>query len=114
MTLPEFSNAEQCEPAGFVALSRFAVANGMEADVRSAFQSRPHTVDDVDGFLRMEVIQPEDDATEFWLLTFWTDEDSFRRWHRSHLYSDAHAGIPKGLKLVRGRTQVRYFTHVCS
>lgn len=106
------SHTEQ--PHGFVALSCFTVANGMEAEVRAAFETRPHAVDQVEGFLRLEVIQPAEDSSEFWLLTFWTNEDSFKRWHRSHQYSDSHAGIPKGLKLVRGRTQVRYFNHVCS
>lgn len=95
--------------APFVALSCFAVANGMEAEVRQAFRARPHSVDGVAGFLRMEVMQPAEDASEFWLMTFWTDEESFRAWHRSHRYADAHAGIPKGLKLVRGRTRIRYF-----
>lgn len=99
---------------GFAALSCFTVANGMEADVREAFRARPHAVDDVEGFLRLEVIQPAENPSEFWLLTFWTDEVCYRRWHRSHHYSDSHAGIPKGLKLVRGRTEIRYFSHVCS
>lgn len=97
----------------FVALSCFAVANGMEAAVREAFLERPHHVDKVAGFLRMDVIQPVEDNCEFWLMTHWTDEASFKRWHRSHEYGDSHAGIPKGLKLVRGRTQIRYFNHVC-
>lgn len=101
-------------PKGFVALSCFSVANGMEAQVREAFRARPHAVDEVEGFVRMEVIQPAEDSSEFWLLTYWTDEACFRRWHRSHLYSESHAGIPKGLKLVRGRTEIRYFNHVCS
>lgn len=100
--------------AGFVALSRFAVANDMEAEVRQAFLARPRLVDQVEGFVRMEVIQPCDDGTEFWLITYWTNEASYRAWHRGHQYSDSHAGIPKGLKLVKGRTRVSYFTHVCS
>ncbi len=99
---------------GFVAISRFAVANGMQAEVLAAFRNRPHQVDEVEGFVRMDVVQPEEDAAEFWLITYWEDEASYRKWHRSHAYSDSHVGIPKGLKLVRGRTQIRYFTHVCS
>ena len=101
-------------PAGFVALSRFAVANAMEADVREAFLARPRLVDGARGFVRMDVMQPCDDSTEFWLVTYWTDETSFREWHRSHEYSDSHAGIPRGLKLVKGRTEISYFHHVCS
>jgi len=35
--------------------------------------------------------------------------EDFTRWHHSHAYRDSHKGIPKGLKLVRGETEIRYF-----
>jgi heme-degrading monooxygenase HmoA len=98
----------------FVALSRFAVANGMTAQVKQAFVDRPHLVDDAPGFLRMEVISPVDEPDEIWLLTYWSDEESFKTWHKSHTYHESHKGIPKGLKLVPKSTQVRYFEYVCS
>jgi heme-degrading monooxygenase HmoA len=100
--------------AGYVAYSRFVVANGMREDVRDAFRRRPGLVEGAPGFLRMEVISPLDRPEEFWLITFWTDETSFRAWHKSHTYSDSHAGIPKGLKLVRGETLIKGFEHVTS
>ena len=99
---------------GFAAISRFVIANGMTADVRKAFRNRPHLVDDVPGFVDMRVLSPADCPDEIWLLTFWTDARSFREWHRSHLYHDSHAGIPAGLKLVRGETWIREFEHGCS
>ena len=60
---------------GFVALSRFVIANGMTAEVKAAFRNHPH---------------------------------------ESHLHDDSHRGIPKGLKLVPGETQMSRFEHVCS
>ena len=101
------------EPApGFVALSRFVVANGMESEVKTAFRNRPHLVDGASGYLRMEVISPLERPEELWLITVWTDEASFAAWHHSHLYRGAHAGIPKGLKLVPKETELRRFEHV--
>lgn len=100
--------------AGYVAYSRFVVANGMNEEVRQAFRNRPGLVDGAPGFLRMEVISPLDRPEEFWLITFWKDEVSFRTWHRGHAYSESHAGIPKGLKLARGETVVKGFEHVTS
>jgi len=79
----------------------------MEEEVRRAFQSRPHLVDDAPGFCRMEVLQPLDRPEEFWLMTWWTDEASFVNWHRSHEYHVSHAGIPKGLKLVPQSVEIR-------
>jgi heme-degrading monooxygenase HmoA len=99
---------------GFVALSKFVVANDMTASVKASFRGRPHLVDDAPGYLRMEVISPVDRPDEIWLMTFWTDEASFRAWHHSHLYHASHKGIPAGLKLVPGETQVRGFDHVAS
>lgn len=99
---------------GFVALSKFVVANGMTAEVKRAFAERPHLVDGAPGFVRMDVLSPSDCPDEIWLVTFWLDEESFRVWHHSHLYHESHRGIPKGLKLVPKSAQIRYFEYVSS
>ena len=98
----------------FVVLSRFVIANGMSAEVKSAFCVRPHLVDDAPGYSRMEVISPLDRPEEIWLLTFWTDEASFRAWHHSHQYHESHKRMPKGIKLVTGETSISHFEHVSS
>ncbi len=96
----------------FVASSRFVVRNGMEAEVRLAFLSRPRLVDNAPGFQRMEVLQPVDKPDEFWLMTWWTDETSFRDWHKSQDYRESHAGIPKGLKLTPGSIEMRHLVRI--
>ena len=85
-----------------------------EAEVRRAFANRSHLVDGTPGFVRLEVLAPLDDPREIWLLTYWSDEASFQEWHRGHLHKEAHKGIPRGLKLIPGRTEIRHFEHVCS
>jgi heme-degrading monooxygenase HmoA len=99
---------------GFVALSRFVVANGLTPEVKRAFNERPHLVDGAPGFVRMDVLSPSDNPDEIWLVTFWRDEESFRVWHHSHEYHESHRGIPKGLKLVPKSAQLRYFEYVSS
>lgn len=98
----------------FVALSQFAVANGMTDQVKEAFRRRPQLVDGADGFVKLDVISPHDRPDEIWLITYWTDEASYRTWHRSHLHREAHKGIPKGLKLDAKSTKLRFFEHICS
>jgi heme oxygenase (mycobilin-producing) len=98
--------------ATFLALSKFKVGNGRQDDVLEAFLRRPHLVDEAEGFVRMDVVSPTADDAEFWLLTWWQDEESFRRWHHSHLYRDSHAGIPKGLKLVPEATELLTFRYI--
>lgn len=98
----------------YVSISRFRVRNGMENDVAGAFRARPHLVDDASGFLRMDVLSPAEDSSEFWLVTYWTDEESFRAWHGGHTFRDSHAAIPKGLKLDPEATELRGFRYVAS
>ncbi len=98
--------------SSFVVLSKFAVANGMTSQIKTAFRDRPHKVDEADGFLRMEVISPLDASNEIWLITFWRDEACFKSWHHSHLYQESHAGIPKGLKLIPKSVNIRCFEGV--
>ena len=97
-----------------VAMSRFVVANGMVHDVKQAFRERPHLVDRAPGFIRMEVLSPRDAPEEIWLMTWWRDEPSFHAWHGSQDHKLAHAGIPRGLKLVPGETQLRFLERVSS
>lgn|GEM_PF-362159 len=112
-------SASQTIPAGdsgtgFVALSKFVIANGMTPEVKQAFLDRPHLVDDAPGFIRMDVISPIDTPDEIWLITFWRDEESYRIWHRSHAYRSSHEGIPKGLRLDPKETSIRLFAYVSS
>jgi heme-degrading monooxygenase HmoA len=93
----------------FIAMSRFTIGNDMAAEVRAAFQARPHLVDSAPGFAGMEVMSPLQNAKEIWLLTRWTDEASYKAWHRGHTYHEAHAAIPKGLKLVPKSAEILLF-----
>lgn len=109
-------HADSCRAAGaeLVVVSRFTVANGTTEEVKRAFVSRPHLVDSVSGFVRMDVISPMDCPDEIWLLTYWTDEQSYRRWHRGHEYHESHKQIPRGVKLVPRSAEVRLFQLVAS
>lgn len=98
----------------YVSISRFRVRNGMEKDVAAAFRGRPHLVEQTPGFVRMDVLSPATDPAEFWLMTYWTDEQSFRTWHRSHAFRESHAYIPGGLKLDPTATELRAFHYVAS
>jgi heme-degrading monooxygenase HmoA len=93
----------------FVALSRFTIRNGMAEEVRNAFSARPHLVDEAHGFLGMQVMSPVENPAEIWLVTRWTNEQSYRTCHKSHSYHESHNGIPKGLKLGPKSTEIRFF-----
>lgn len=81
----------------------------MTEEVYKAFLQRPHKVDKEQGFIRMEVMRPIDIPEEFWLITYWHDQESWRTWYRGHKYKDSHSGIPKGLKLAPEHTEISHF-----
>ena len=64
-------------------ISRFRVRNGMEEEVRQAFLNRPRLVEKAPGFCGLDVLTDTTDPSVFLLLTRWSDEESFRAWHRS-------------------------------
>lgn len=105
------SDTSQCL---FVALSRFTVRNGKTESVREAFKQRPRLVDNAAGFVRMDVISPMDLPNEFWLITYWLERAHYDAWHRSELHRASKRKIPKGLKLLPGGTEVRFFEHLTS
>ena len=89
-----------------VVVSRFRVANGLEAEVERAFRDRPRAVEQAPGFLWLEVCVDTADRAVFYLITRWTDLDAFERWHHSPAHRESHELIPKGLKLDAAWTQL--------
>lgn len=98
----------------FAAISKFVIANDMAVPVKEVFRNRPHSVDHAPGFIKLDVLSPEENPQEIWLITYWSDRASFETWHKSHEYRQSHAGIPKGLKLVPKSWNLTYFEHVAS
>lgn len=87
-------------------VSRFRVGNGVEEEIAEAFAGRPRMVEHAPGFLGMEVYRPLDDPAAFHLVTRWTDEASYRDWHRSDARRESQSSIPKGLKLDPAHTRI--------
>jgi heme-degrading monooxygenase HmoA len=110
--MPERINVKA--PFGFVALSRFTVANGVEQQVKEAFRNRPHLVENASGFLRLDVLSPLENQNEIWLLTYWDSEASFQAWHASHAFQKAHRALPKGVKLDPKATRLTFLEHIAS
>jgi heme-degrading monooxygenase HmoA len=95
-----------------VAMSRFRVTNHREMDVRQAFLNRPRLVDDQAGFLGMDVFQDRADGAIFYLITRWSDVDSFQSWHSGPEHKRSHERMPKGLKLDSNYTELRILERV--
>lgn len=99
----------------FVVLSKFAIANEEAIKpTKQAFKNRPHLVDQVKGFVRMDVLSPQEASNEIWLITYWQTKEDYQVWHSSPAYKQAHAQIPAGLKLVSHSAEIQFLEHLCS
>lgn len=65
----------------FQVVSRFGSKSDMEKAVRSALLDRPRSVDDIRGFLGIEVITEPDATASFAFVTNWTDAGHYLVWH---------------------------------
>lgn len=90
----------------FLVVSRFRVQEGLADAVRGAFFDRPQLVDHAPGFLGMEVFTDSADPSVFHLVTRWTDQASFDRWHKSEAYHVSVQHLPKGMKIVAGTVEL--------
>ncbi len=95
-----------------VVMSRFRVINGMEGDVERAFAERPHLVDAAPGFLGLETLVDQNDPCVFYLMTRWSDIESFEHWHGGADHRASHKFIPRGLRLDPAFTTVWYLRQI--
>jgi heme-degrading monooxygenase HmoA len=89
-----------------LAVSRFKVMNGREVDVKEAFFNRRIWWTMCRVFWEWKHFTETENKVAFYLITRWTDQDSFRRWHSSPAHHQSHRGMPKGLRLDPAFTRI--------
>jgi heme-degrading monooxygenase HmoA len=94
---------------GFVVLSTYLVADDAAAEARDALRKRGHPFELASGFVRMEILSPCERPGELWLVTLWTDRESYSAWHRAYSHREAPLGAAEGLTLQRDETLIREF-----
>ena len=87
----------------FIAMNRFQVARGREADFERVWASRDSRLGQVPGFIEFHLLRgPEsDDHTLYASHTVWASREAFEAWTRSEHFRAAHkdAGDNRGLYL---------------
>ncbi|WP_435358806.1 antibiotic biosynthesis monooxygenase family protein [Haloarchaeobius sp. DFWS5] len=77
----------------FVVANRIPVAQGHEDAFEERFEKRAKTVDQREGFVRLEVLRPVD-ADHYVVLTYWESEDAFEAWTQSEDFRESHSDRP--------------------
>jgi heme-degrading monooxygenase HmoA len=87
----------------FIAMNRFRIRPGHEADFETIWRERDSHLDGVPGFRQFELLRgPErDDHTLYASHTLWESRQAFEDWTRSEAFRAAHrsAGEDKGMYL---------------
>jgi heme-degrading monooxygenase HmoA len=84
----------------FVAMNRFKIAAGREADFENAWRERESYLDGVPGFVQFALLK-SDTPGEYISHTIWRDREAFLAWTQSEAFVRAHrqgsvAGIVDG------------------
>lgn len=76
-----------------VVSNRIPVAKGHEKEFEERFQGRAKLVENMPGFVRLEVMRPVK-SDYYVVLTHWNDEPSFHTWTESPEFKEAHRNRP--------------------
>ena len=71
-----------------VVSNRLQVAKGHEADFEKRFEGRARLVENMPGFVRLEILRPVK-SDYYIVLTHWQDEASFQAWTNSAEFKEA-------------------------
>ena len=81
----------------YVSLSRLRVDGSNASRLVSAFRRRAHLVDNIDGFVDLEVWQSDRRDGEIVMVSRWRDRQAFTAYMKSDEHAISHGRIPPDL-----------------
>lgn len=98
----------------YIAMNRFKVAKGNEAEFEEVWASRQTYLDDVPGFIEFALLRgPErEDHTLYASHSIWATQEDFKRWTTSEAFRRAHANAGKNKPLTIGHPEFEGFAAV--
>jgi heme-degrading monooxygenase HmoA len=96
----------------FIAMNRFKVRKGSEADFEAVWLNREVHLDGVPGFVEFHLLRgPErDDHVLYSSHTVWASEQHFLDWTRSEAFRAAHRGAGGNKPLYLDHPELEGFT----
>ena len=98
----------------YIAMHRFRVTQGNEADFEEIWLNRDSFLQNEPGFVEFHMLRgPEKDGITLYAShTVWADEAAFLNWTRSQSFRDAHRGAGSRKSLYDGHPQFEGFTTI--
>jgi heme-degrading monooxygenase HmoA len=79
-----------------IVMNRITVAEGREQDFEQTFVERDRAVDQMTGFIDLQVLRPSQGRT-YVVMTRWNSLEAFEAWTRSEAFLSAHRKQSPGL-----------------
>jgi heme-degrading monooxygenase HmoA len=95
----------------FIAMNRFKVALGSEAEFEQVWMSRESHLHTVPGFVEFHLLRGpvREDHALYASHTIWRDKGDFEAWTRSDAFRQAHRGAGQSKPLYLGPPQFEGF-----
>ena len=76
-----------------VKINKLSVQEGMGEELERRFKNNSEKLNEVPGFISFELLRPTSGGTEYFAMTHWQDEESFRHVVRDKPVVSASEGI---------------------
>lgn len=95
----------------FIAMNRFRVRRGSEADFEAVWLNREVHINREPGFVAFQMLKgPSDDEASLYVShTIWASREAFEAWTRSESFRAAHKGAGENKPLYLGGPQFEGF-----
>jgi heme-degrading monooxygenase HmoA len=98
----------------FIAMNRFRIVPGAEAEFEEMWRTRDSQLDKVEGFLSFKLLKgpAAEDHTLYVSHSMWRDRAAFEAWTRSPHFRRAHAGAGSSKPMYLGPPRLEGFDSV--
>jgi len=98
----------------FIAMNRFRIKLGREADFEALWRSRESYLDGVEGFRAFHLLKGplREDHTLYSSHTVWRSREDFEAWTRSEAFRSAHRNAGDHRDLYLGHPELEAFESV--
>ena len=90
----------------YIAMNRFKVATGAEADFENVWRNRDSSLTQVPGFVEFRLLRANTNAEEGYTLfashTIWQSEGDFQNWTKSENFRAAHRNAGDHKAMYKG------------
>ncbi len=95
----------------YIAMNRFRIAPGREAEFEAIWRDRDSQLEDVPGFREFHLLRGASDesATLYASHSVWESQEAFEKWTQSEAFRKAHASAASARDIYLGPPQFEGF-----